>query len=1126
MRVGMKRLRLEGMLLVILFIPLFCPELHGQQKNRLHDQYRFESLTVDDGLSNNRVRAVLQDNEGFIWFGTKTGISRFDGYKITNYDNIYEDTAISRFSQVREMLCDNFGNIWAGGEYGICSYNPIKDRFERFNDPDNPGRISGTVGMDEDRDSVIWFTNNNEFCSYNPRTKKFRYFSHAPEKYSVIPSGTAGKILVDKFDNIWIGYQNGGLIYYNKSKDTFTLFEADGKPGSLGEDIIERLYEDNEGNLWIGFNNNGFSKYNRNTKQFTTYFPDPENPESGRVRGLLKDSRGNFWIGTMSGLYRFDEQTGKFVWYAHSSHPVSELSHNSIQCIVLDNQEDLWLGTHAGGVSYTNLNTSGFIRYDYSPIKSPYFLNDKNVYSLAVDRFGNIWAGTEKGGLNYLNRETGKFTSYIFDPHNQNSPLSNNIKDIKVDALNNIWFVTYGGGFSYFDTRSGKFTHYLSTDDNPDGFPVSRIYSILIDPVDSEILWLGAIDGLYSFNVKTKKYFKITEKLPGYVNPPETGSQVYTLNSFQNKLLIGTNSLIVLDLLKHEFKKFSEIQRIPVSSVNFIHIDRNQHIWFDIDNTRLVMSNADFTEFKILTRSEGLPDFEFYEACDDQSGNLWLSTNKGIVEILNVVNRQDSIRYKVFTKSDNLQSIEFLYHSRAVSPDGEIFFGGINGFNSFYPENIITNKYPPVVHITGLLAGNKKVGINEKISGKILLQEHIAHTKIIKIHHRIRMFSLEFVGLHYASPAKNTFKYMLEGYDDQWNYTDASVRFASYSNLPGGTYYFKVKAANNNGLWSDESVVLRIKIQPPFWKTWWFLSSLGLFVVFMFIFLIRKRESQLRNDKSKMEQKLKEGDLEIKKRKTEIEKQRKTLEEKDRSEEYHRWFNKGQALISDILTKDKNDLKQLSQSLISAIVKYLDVQQGGIFISEEKEENHVVLQLQANYAYNARKLDKKSFNSGEGLVGTCYQQKDTIEIDDLPDTYATLNSGLGENSLKHLLMIPLIHDNEVTGVLELVSFDKINRQKVEFTVKIAENIAAVISSVKANRLIKEMLARTQEQSEELHAQEEEMKQTIEEMKSAQENISMREQSMRGELDKLRTKVTELTRINEEQKKKIIKPGNK
>ncbi|MBN2612151.1 MAG: GAF domain-containing protein [Bacteroidales bacterium] len=1106
--------------IVFLAFLFTCQFSHSQQKNRLHDQYRFTSITVDEGLNNNRVRAVAQDKNGYIWFGTRTGISKYNGYSINNYDYYCTDSTEEKFRQVRELFFDSHNNLWVVGENGICIYNPILNRFDHLDDPENKGRITKTVGVDEDSKGLLWFTNAHEILNYNPVTEEFNYFEPNPEKPNSLPYGLPEKILLDRDDNVWIGYQDIGVVYYQRDEKVFTHFAPDGNPGSLADNFIERLYEDQDGNIWVGYNNNGFSKFIPEPRTFKTYFPDPENKESGRVRGILKDKKGNFWIGTMAGLYLFDEFNESFKWYAHSNHPVSELSHNSIQCIFQDKQEGLWMGTHAGGVCYTNLNTSGFVRYDYSPIQSPYFLNDKNVYSLAINYDGNIWIGTEKGGLNYLDRETGKFSWLVSDPNDDNTPLSNNIKDIKVDDRNNIWFATYGGGFSFYDVENKKFTHYLRSEKNPDGFPISRIYSLYPDPYETEHIWLGAIDGLYMYNYRTKDYLKISPGISEFSNAPEFSSQINTFYHLNGKLIIGTDKLAVLSLEDKSFSVINQVNDISISSVNFIHADKKGFIWFDLNNVYLVRADADFNDFKILSVHEGLPDLNYYEAADDQSGDLWLSTNKGIVQLQNIINNQDTVVARVFTKSDNLQSIEFLYHSKAVSNDGEIFFGGINGFNSFYPENVVTNPYPPQVLITALEVGNKPVNVNEKVRGRVLINKPVEETKSLKIHHRIKSFTLRFDGLHYVSPENNRFAYKLEGHDEEWIETDASVRFVSYSNLHGGTYIFKLKASNINGLWSEHEVQLIIDVIPAFWKRWWFYALVVIIAAILIMYFIRQREQQLKQDKLLLEAKLKEGEAEINNRKHEIEQQKRAIEEKDKAEEVNRWTNEGLAVFSSILNKEKNDLKKLSRLLISQITKYTGSQQGGIYISENVGDSKVQIKLYGYYAFNAEKLEKVIFMPGEGLIGTSFQQQETIEMDHLPETYAKLNSGLGATALRYLLIIPLVHDNESVGIIEIVSIEKLEPHKVDFIVKLSESIASVVSSVKSNNLINEMLVKTQEQSEELHAQEEEMRQTMEEMRATQENIQAHERNMHSEIEDLRKKVNELNRMNEEQKNRI------
>ncbi|MFO7657557.1 MAG: two-component regulator propeller domain-containing protein [Bacteroidales bacterium] len=1105
--------------LILSFI-LLCSFSNSQEKQHLYNQYRFKYITVDEGLVNNRVVSIYQDNYGFMWFGTRTGLSKFDGHTIKNYNYYTADSSKKNFNYVRKMLTDKLGTIWVASENGICVYNVISDEFDIVVDDENKVIMTGSCDILEDQHGKLWFNNSNKVINYDPETKKFNYNVFDSKISESLPDAEPIRLMFDKNYNLWLGYREQGLVFIETGKNKITHFLADDQPGSLGENLIERIYQDPGGNIWIGYSNNGFSKYIPEKQQFKTYMPDTDIKESGRVRGLLKDGRGNFWIGTNAGLYLFDEFNEKFAFYAHISHPISRLSHNSIHNLYLNNQEDLWVATHAGGVSYTNLNTSGFVRYDYSPIQSTYFLNDKNVYSIAINQNGNIWIGTEKGGLNYLDRETGKFEWLVHDPYNYNTPLSNNIKDIKVDADNNIWFATYGGGFSYYNTKNKKFTHYLRSEKNPDGFPLNRIYKIYLDPLDDNFLWIGANNGLYLYNTDTKDYVKISPELDGYVNAPEINSQIDALKSFKNKLIVGANKLIVLDLIDKKFEVITQISGVSISSVNFIHIDKKGYIWFDIDNRDIARCDLNFQEIKVLSGKEGLPELKYYEAADDQSGNLWLSTDKGIVQLQNIINNQDTIVARVFTKSDNLQSIEFLYNSKAVSPEGEIFFGGINGFNSFYPEKVITNPYPPRVHITALEVGNKTVRVNEKVYGRILISKPVEETKSIRIHHKIKSFTLRFNGLHFVSPENNRFAYKLEGQDEEWIETNASVRFATYSNLQGGAYTFRLKASNNNGLWSENEVQLNIEVIPAFWKRWWFYTLIIVFTALMAIYFIRQRERQLKIDKQILEAKLKEGEAEINKRKQEIENQKKAVEEKEKAEEINRWTNEGLATFSSILNKEKNDLKALSRLLISQIAKYTGSQQGGIYISENNGDDQTQIKLYGYYAYNEDKLEKVTFLPGEGLIGTSCQQREIIEKDDLPESYAKLNSGLGATVLRYLLIIPLVQDNESVGVIEIISIEKLEQYKIEFIVKLSESIASVISSVKSNNLINEMLVKTQEQSEELHAQEEEMRQTIEEMRATQENFQVREREMHREIELLRGKVNELNNMNKEKKNKL------
>lgn len=1101
--------------LVILILVLLVKISYSQNKDRLHSQLTFNTLTVDDGIGNNRVRSIEQDTYGYVWIGTRTTICQYDGYEIISYDYCYNDSNAIQLNNTQELFSDSQGVLWAVGSYGICRLNRAKNRFELFDDPMQPGIIAATTGIDEDSQGLIWFATIDFIASYNRQNDEMTYYSSDSKTDPQFPDRIPVKIYIDRNDNIYIGYSGLGLVYYDRSNNKLDVYSSDGAAESLGENRIEEIYEDSNGIVWIGFNNNGFSRFDPQTKKFKTIFPQPGLKQSGRVRGIFKDNYNNFWLGTQAGLYLYNEITDECFRYAHSAHPVSELTHNSILTILFDKQDGLWLGTFAGGVCFTNLNSSGFTKYSYTPFESSYYLNDKNVYSIACERNGNLWIGTENGGLNYLDLETGKFTFYPHDPNNQNSPPATNIKDIIVDDDDNIWIATYGGGFSFFNTTENQFYHTLVSEENPEGFPVNRIYSLLLHPSDPDLLFVGTIDGLYLYRISSKE-FKIVSKdsdLPQYSNVPETNRHIHTIHNHQNeKIVIGTSSLITLDIASSTFHQKTAFDDVELTLVNSVFTDRTGKLWIVDNYNKIIRSNSSLTDFQIFNKDNGLPDAIFFEPIDDSDGNLWISSNIGIIKLMNFVNNQDSITYHIYKKSDNLQSQEFLYHSVAVSEDGEIHFGGINGLNSFYPENIKGNPYPPEAFISNLKIENKRVKVGEEIHGKVLLKKPMIETKYLKIHPEIKIITLEYTCIHFASAKNNKFKYKLEGYDNDWTETDASVRFANYSNLPPGNYIFKVKAANYSGKWSDEKSI-EIKVIRKVYKRWWFiLIIVGVISLFIWM-LVLLRERQIRRDKEALETRIREADKVLKTQKEEVEKQRQELKEKEEAERVNKWYNKGLGIFSDILSKEKENLKKLSWDLISNIVKYIDAQQGGLFLANDTNPEDISIDLIAHYAYNDVKIEMKSFKPGEGEVGVCYQKGELIIHDNIPDSYSKITSGLGESTLNHLIIFPLKRDDLILGVIEIASLEKVESYKIDFLKNISENIVSVLHSLKSTQVITEMLAKTQEQAEEMHAQEEEMRQTLEEMRATQEGSAMREEKLRKEIEQLKKQ------INENKKKK-------
>jgi cell shape-determining protein MreC len=453
-----------------------------------------------------------------------------------------------------------------------------------------------------------------------------------------------------------------------------------------------------------------------------------------------------------------------------------------------------------------------------------------------------------------------------------------------------------------------------------------------------------------------------------------------------------------------------------------------------------------------------------------------------------------------------LQSKQFILNSKLKSSEGELFFGGISGFNSFFPEKVVENPYPPAVIFTNLRVNNKLVKVGETLFGRKLLKESIAKTEHLVINHKIKIFTIEFAGLHYMAPEKNRYAYIMEGYDD-WTYVDASRRFATYSNLPPGRYVFRVKASNNSGKWVDEPINLTIRVKPPFWRTIWFFLIVAAVLTLLIYGFIRWREQQLKQDKLILEKKIQAGQDELNRKKAEVEEQRNILEEREKSEREIRFFNQGLALFSEILSKNKENISQLSQQIITKLVEYVEANIGAIYILNDNDKDKPVLELEGAYAYSQESDAKKTLLVKEGEVGACFQTGETIIMTELPDSYVKIKSGLGEVNPRFLLLIPIKLHTEILGVIELAAFHSIEDYKINFIEKLSENIFSVLANLKANKMVKEMYQQTQMQAEELKSQEEEMRQNMEEMLATQEEATRKEQVLQEEIKKLKKELS-------------------
>ncbi len=808
-------------------------QLHAQEND-----LKFEHFSIEDGLSHSKVNCIFQDNRGFLWLGTNEGLNKFDGYEFTVYRWKPNDPQGLSAQLIRAVLQDSKGNFWIGTEGGgINLFGRDAESFRHFTvDSSSEIRISGqdVNSIIEDRQGNLWLGTSNGLDHFDLQNKKVtNYFppflDRAPQRAKIV-----NVVYEDGQNNLWVGTLSSGLWLYDRERKTFTCYLHDASdPHSLGDNDVRSIHEDARGNLWIGTTFGGLNLFDRQKKTFRRFFLEKNDAEGATIRAILDSGAGTLWIGDRSGLYQFDTQTHRFIHYQQDPDNPYSLSHNSVQCIFKDAKGDLWIGTR-DGLNFINTDKSNFMHYQ-AKAGDRHFLNNKVVYAILEDRQGNLWFGTEEGGLNFLDRKTGLFAYYEHASKNSHSLSVDNVKALVEDRDGNLWVGTFQGGLNFFERRSQRFFCYLNQPNDHTSLAGNEVMALLLD--NEGELWAGTFEnGLDRWDKKNRRFVHFFDEIsaPGY--------RMITalMQDRQGKIWIGSNRgrLGCWDKKKREFKHY----QLPINNIITIEIrpifeDEAGNLWIGTTGGGLFFFDRREETFKSFTMQDGLPSNVIYGILPDEQKHLWLSSTNGLIKF----NPQTGDS-KTYFKENGLQSDQFCYNAYLKNRDGEMFFGGINGVTAFYPENIRENNYVPPVVITSLNIFNKPVEINGQDG---ILQKSITATDEISLSYRHSVFSFEFAALNFAISAQNQYAYKMEGFDKDWNLV-GNRRFATYTNLNPGAYTFRVKAANNDGLWNEQGAAIRVTITPPFWQTWWF-KALGVALLLLLIKHFYDYQVQKRN---------------------------------------------------------------------------------------------------------------------------------------------------------------------------------------------------------------------------------------------------------------------------------------
>lgn len=1065
----------------------------------------FTHYTSNDGLSQLVVRAIIQDKDGFIWVGTEDGLNKFDGYDFKIYRNIRNDKTSLPDNFVYALCPASDGGVWIGtNSGGLAKYNVAADNFTSYqNIPFDESSLSNNrvESVFEDSLGMVWVgTDGGGLCLLNPETGKMvRYMLDDTNPTSISSNSIIGT-LEDKNGGIWVRTRSD-IEFFDKENESFTPLQIPLVDWNSPSDMSGSFYIDSDGFIWTTIGN-ALVKVNPSTKEFEVIHFSNFPEEQISLIDIYPLNDQYLWLSDYNGVFLFNKQDYSVQYFSNDEKRPNSIAFGGCLAIMQDRTGSLWVGINSKGISKLNINRKKFTHFKHDPNRVS-TIGGSVIKALLVDSEKNIWASVESKLEKLIYSEYG-YETYARDTSSKYSNLFTVLPNCFLeDSYGNIWIGSWGEGIKILP--GGELEGMIEL--QSDGTQASVLDDIIQAFHEDKFgnVWIGTELGLCLYNPITGQFRNFLHDPVNVNSPAPYGVQANCIveDAF-GSIWVGTwgglTRIIPDDITENTFDANYSFVRYLNDPDNNNTISDNRIISLQYDKkfnsneiyagtygtglNRIIFDELDIenNEVKIYTRFEGMPNDVVYGILYDNNGELWLSTNEGLANF-----NPKAEEFIIYDVNDGLQANQFYWGARAKGNDGELLFGGINGFNMFYPEEIVSDQTIPSVVFTDLKVLNQSVKVGEKINKNVILKKGINKSDRISLSHHENVFTIEFAGLHFAYPNNNAYRYMLEGFDDEWIEVDSRKRFASYTNLDHGTYTFKVDAANYDGVWTDHPRELTIRIKPPFWKRWWFRIFVLLIVSLIAYEVYRRRMEMLKHDKEVLEIKIKEGEKIIDEKVKEVEVQQEAIRKRDIEEEEMRFTNIGIAKFSDILSSGEDNLKELSQTIISEMVKYVGGVMGVVYIAEE-EDKEPVLELFGTYAVDKETLEKTRVKVGEGYVGTCLSEASTITIKNIPEDYSKLTSGLGELLPKTICLVPIKQRDNIQGVIEVAFLTDVEDYKVKFIEKIGENITSVITIKKASGKMNGLLEQSQQQAEELRAQEEEMRQNLEEMYATQEEM--------------------------------------
>jgi signal transduction histidine kinase/ligand-binding sensor domain-containing protein len=1025
---------------------------------------KFEHVLRDAGLSQGSIWCILQDSLGYMWFCTEDGLYRYDAYDLAVFRHdpddpdslgqgglwsVYEDQAgmlwiwkyrgdLDRYDRdtgrffhydlsepveaegassdfIWTYYEDSGGTLWVGTyQSGLFQYDRDEDRFIQYrHDPNDPHSLSDdrVYAIHEDGEGTLWLGTREGLSRLDRETGRFTRYQHDPDDPHSLGSHIVQLIHEDQAGRFWVTTYGVGLEQFDRQTGKVVArYEHDpDDPTSIDDtNAISVLFEDRLGMIWLVHFDGRLDRLDPETGTFTRFRHDPEDTDP--VRGSLshnhvsfvdEDRAGNLWIGTSAGLDRYDRETGQFVHYRHDPGDPHSLSSDAVTRFYQDRADGIWIGTQGKGLNLYDPRSTKFAHHRIQ-VRDVDAESNNVVNAIFQDSAGILWIGTD-AGLNRLDRETGQVTHYRHDPEVPESLSPGWVASIHEDRESRLWVGTQSG-LDELDRLTGRFTHYLQVSPDEADLSIGTVTSMIED--DSGELWLGRHRyGLCRFDPDTGECDRYAYNPEYALNPQNMIRQVYEGRegflwlSTQGGLLkfdqqTGSSTLYERDLDSADAMRGS----LSHNQVESVLQDDSGVLWVATHGGGLNRFDPSTETFTHYTDKDGLPSNVILGILQDAQGNVWLSTNNGLSRL-----NPQAESFVNYDTGDGLQGSDFTSGAYFQSAEGEIFFGGADGFNAFHSEDIQDNPHAPPIVLTQLTQGGVDVEPGVSIEG--LTEATFGWPN--------NFFEFEFAALSYSQSEKNQYAYMLEGFrDESWNYI-GTRRFGRYTNLPGGTYTLRLKGSNSDGVWNEEGAALRITVVPPFWDTWYFR---GLVTVALALLALGAYWMRVRNIRTASH----ELELQVSSRTREL-----------------AALNAIAAVVSRSL-----DPQQILTDAVDKILEVTELEAGGIYLIQENRHgsgSEGVLRIVVQRGLSPELVEGiDNLVVGEGFSGRVAQSGEALVVGDLTNDPRLTRTVVKASGFKSVAIAPVVSRASVFGTLFVMT-----RDQTEFTPQDIELLSSI-----------------------------------------------------------------------------------